>query len=356
MLGFSVYLHEALTQHEIDRIQRYADVGFEGVFTSINLPEDDPSQLISNLAALGDICKANHLQMTLDVSTNALDRLDISRAHLDTFEKLGVSTLRIDDGFDMTEIAQLSQKFQIALNASTITSADIDVLTANQADFTHLEAWHNYYPREFTGLDEEWFANRNRWLQANGFTVMAFVPGDGERRGPVFAGLPTLEKQRYMHPLAAMIEMKRLAVTHVFIGDPELKATTLAQIEAYTQQNILEIHAMLSAQAPNYFDRVLHQRADVARDVVRIVEGRLLLQNKIAAINTISRNHGAITLDNHRSGRYEGELELIKCSLPADPSVNVIGQIVPADLDLLNFIDANQAIQIVNVESETYNG
>ncbi len=48
---------------------------------------------------------------------------------------------------------------------------------------------------------------------------MAFIPGDGEKRGPLCEGLPTLEKHRNMRPLEAYLELVQdCDVDKVLIG------------------------------------------------------------------------------------------------------------------------------------------
>ena len=42
MLGFSAYLHSSLKKADLVMFDKFVKAGFKGVFTSINLPEDDP--------------------------------------------------------------------------------------------------------------------------------------------------------------------------------------------------------------------------------------------------------------------------------------------------------------------------
>lgn len=351
MLGFSAYLHSSLQEKDLKMFDKFVQAGFKGVFTSINLPEDDPKVLLDNLKALGQLCHENDLELTLDVSSSALKRLDLNLiADLNVFKDLHVTMLRIDDGISTAGIAKLSNNMKVALNASTIEQKDIDELVENHADFENLEAWHNYYPRENTGLDTTWFQNKNQWLKENHFKVMAFVPGDENLRAPVYKGLPTLEAHRYENPLAAALDMNALGVDRIYIGDPALKSSTFEQFRNYFKENILQIRAQLD-QAPSYIGNVFHQRADEARDVVRLREGRPLNKTEIRPANSGMRKCGTITLDNVLSGRYQGELQLVKRQLPADSTVNVIGQIAETDISLLQYCIANQAIQLIDVES-----
>lgn len=351
MLGFSAYLHSSLKKADLVMFDKFVKAGFKGVFTSINLPEDDPEVLLANLKSLGQLCAENKLELTLDISSSALKRLNLDLPRdIKTFQDLHVTMLRIDDGISIQEMAQLSQEMKIALNASTIVQSEIDELKSDQANFDNLEAWHNYYPRENTGLDVNWFNEKNQWLKQNGFKVMAFIAGDENLRAPVYKGLPTLEENRYENPLVAALNMNELGVDRIYVGDPAITETTFEQFRNYFVENTLQIRVHLN-QAPDYIQSIFHQRADVSRDVVRLKEGRLLNKTEIKPLNSGLRRRGSITLDNVLAGRYQGELQLVKYQLPADNTVNVIGQIVDADIGLMKYCVANQAIQLIDIES-----
>lgn len=348
MLGFSVYLSAEVTEEVKQQIDLYNVSGFQGVFTSLNLPEDDPDVLLDRLGELGAKCQQLELDLTVDISQQAMDRLGLSLDHLAEITDLGVTRLRIDDGLEMKQVAELSRQIPLALNASTLSVVDVDCLRENDADFDQIEAWHNFYPRKNTGLDEVWFRKRNAWLLAQGFKVTAFAPGDQQLRGPVYATLPTLECGRKQHPLAATINLMKLNTTNVYIGDSGLHMPTLIQFVNYFDQQVILLHVNSVGEVPQHLNGNLlwHQRPDVARDAVRIQEARRVQRAEIQPENTVARKRGAVTLDNQDAGRYEGELELIKHDLPADPTVNVIGEVTLADLDLLDVCGAGQAIQL----------
>jgi len=353
MLGFSAYLHSSLTKKDLDMFNKFVKAGFKGVFTSINLPEDDPKVLLENLKNLGKLCSENDLELTLDISSSSLKKLQLNLdSDLSVFQDMHVTMLRIDDGISLAGIARLSNGMKVALNASTIEQADIDELKVAKANFDNLEAWHNYYPRENTGLDQEWFNQKNQWLKQNNFTVMAFIPGDSNLRAPVYKGLPTLEGHRYENPLYAALDFKKLNVDRIYVGDPALKDSTFERFRNYFVENILQLQVQLDNDVPSYLTSVMHQRADVARDVVRLREGRPLNKSEILPANNVLRKRGSITLDNSLSGRYQGELQLIKYQLPSDNTVNVIGRVIDSDIKLLDYCNANQAIQLVDIRSE----
>lgn len=170
------------------------------MFTSLHIPEEDASQYRKRLAALGKMAQENQLDFMMDISGGATEKVGFSLDCLSELVDLGITGLRMDDGFSMEAIATCSHQLQVGLNASTITAEELAELRRLAANFQHLSAWHNYYPRPETGLDRQWFLEKNHWLKQEGLTVQAFIAGDDVKRGPLEAGLPTLEEYRYRSP------------------------------------------------------------------------------------------------------------------------------------------------------------
>ena len=77
---------------------------------------------------------------------------------------MGVTGLRMDYGITIEQMAHASHKIDIGLNASTITLEEVAELKAHQADFSRLEAWHNY-PRPETGIGTTFLMKRTAGLK-----------------------------------------------------------------------------------------------------------------------------------------------------------------------------------------------
>ncbi|XJS09808.1 MupG family TIM beta-alpha barrel fold protein [Aerococcaceae bacterium WGS1372] len=350
MFGFSVYLNEELTETERTYIKKMSQLGFKGIFTSIHIPEDEPKHHLHRLEQLGKMAKEQKLDLTIDVSGNSLERIGIHYNDLSLLVDMGVTALRVDYGVSHEEIFKISQQMNVVLNASTLTRKDIEALKGLSIDFSRIEAWHNYYPRPETGLDKRYMIQLNVWLQSLGMKVMAFVAGDSMLRGPIHKGLPTLEKHRYHHSLAAALELiGDCSVDKVYIGDPMITPYAQLQWNNFIQENIIYFEAEKLIQDQGQLNHVggKHtQRQDVARDVVRSQEGRLRKSVEIKTLNQTVRETGSITVDNHLYGRYEGEVQITKVNLLKDEKVNKVGQIQEKDLALLEYIKPNQVFEI----------
>ncbi len=347
MLGFSVYLGTKLIEKDYQYLQVMKKSGFSEIFTSLHIPEEDSQEILQQLSKLSSWCKELNLRLIADVSANSLRKMHININRTKDIERLGLDGLRIDDGIEMKTIAKLSENFPIALNASTISINNLSDLKNEHANFRNIEAWHNYYPRPDTGLSASWLKEKNTWLQAQGLKTMAFVAGDLTRRGPLYDGLPTLEKHRYMNPFLSMLQLKELNCDHIFIGDPSIKPYTQMIFNNYVNSGAITLR--LEKPISNLSAHDWHNRPDVAENVIRLVEGRQRqLFDTQPQSTPIFRQKGYITVDNIKYDRYAGELQIIKKKLRPDQKVNIIGKIIDEDIPLLDYIGSNQKILFGN--------
>lgn len=351
MYGFSIFLHEEISTETLSYMEEMVEIGFRGIFSSIHIPEDDDSKYMSRLQKVGSFAKQHQLEFVVDISGSALEKIGISIDDLAPLREMGLTGIRIDYGISMASVAKISQQMDVALNASTISESDFAALKEYDADFNRMEAWHNYYPRPETGLDEGYFLEKNRWLKEAGFRVMAFIPGDEGKRGPIFAGLPTLEKHRDLHPLGSAIELEQqYLVDKIYVGDPKISAAIREQFACYIDDNTILFHAISLMEGLDYFAESVGgkhtNRLDAPRDVVRSAESRERKADSIAVGNTLIRSVGSITMDNDSYGRYAGEVQITKRNLPEDERVNVLGRIDESELSLLEYCGPGQKFEI----------
>ncbi|MDT2830126.1 MupG family TIM beta-alpha barrel fold protein [Vagococcus carniphilus] len=350
MFGFSVFLGSDMSEETKEYIIQMSQNGFNGIFTSMHIPEDDSSKYLDRITLLGDIAKKNNLNLMVDISSKALSTLGLDiKNDTDKVRNLGITGLRMDYGIPMETIANASKNLTIGLNASTLSSEDVLNLKKYGADFSNMEFWHNYYPRKETGLSKKSFIDKNKWLKELGGKIIAFSPGNKILRGPLFDSLPTLEKHRFAHPLAASIELlAECLVDEVYIGDEQIKIETINQFRVFQNEKTILLHSNFIS---NDYQQLLTgehtNRMDVARDVIRSQEARFKEIPTIKQINTIDRAVGSITLDNHLYGRYMGELQITKTNLTADSRVNVMGRVIDEDIPLIDWIKAGQKYQFI---------
>ncbi|MEH7383793.1 MupG family TIM beta-alpha barrel fold protein [Bacillus sp. JJ1521] len=352
MLGISIYLNEELSEQKELYMQKMSQIGFKSIFTSLHIPEDDPSLYTDRLKALGSIARKYNMELFADISPKSLHYLGYTWENAEHLQDWGLSGLRVDYGISDEVIANLSRKMKIAINASTLTKENIHKLTEYGLQLASVEAWHNFYPRPETGLDNEEFNLRNQWLKAEGIKVMAFIPGDGEKRGPLFKGLPTIEDHRDLSTFAAYLDfLKNPSVDKILIGDPTISEWSKQQFESF-QEGVIELRAKSVTTYKKVIEkmnRILSNRQDAARDVIRAAESRLyglIGDFPVKPENTVERLMGSITVDNCDYGRYQGEIQITKRTLPTDTKVNVVGRVIDEDLPLLACISGGDKFRI----------
>ncbi len=345
--GISIYpgLDNSLEEN-LTLIETAASLGIQRIFTSLHIPESDTSVFKQELGEILRFARHHHMEIISDISPVTLDLLNLDHFSLSAFQFLGIRTLRLDYGYGTDEIAELSRNAQgmrIQLNASTITGQILTELLHKKANFSNIDALHNFYPREGTGISEETLVRKTAMLHKAGIHVAAFVPSQHRRRSPLRRGLPTLEMHRDVSLSLAARHLAAVGIDSVFISDSLPSNDELKELSQLKNAQVA-LKARLFSNDPVQTELLKHtftSRIDEARDAIRAQESRPLLKKSghtISPENTKVRPYGAITLDNKDYQRYMGELQIIKRPQPADPRTNVAAQLLEEECFLINYI------------------
>ena len=150
--------------------------------------------------------------------------------------------MRIDDKLPIEKIAELSNSIEIGINASTFSEEELKELLLLNVKRENVQAWFNFYPSPDTGISQKFLEQQVRMFKKHGFTTQAFFAGDKNLRGPLYEGLPTLEKQRYYSPLASILELQNMGVDLVYVGDGGISEDSLKQIDTYKNKKQILLH------------------------------------------------------------------------------------------------------------------
>lgn len=356
MLGFSVYLNKKIDAETREYIRKMKDNGFEGIFTSIHIPEEDITSYKQNLQELGKIAKEQNLSVMVDIDQSSLKKLKISMDTIPNLKKAGITGLRIDDKLPIKKIAELSNLIEIGINASTFSEEELKELLLLNVKRENVQAWFNFYPSPDTGISQQFLEQQVRMFKKYGFTTQAFFSGDENLRGPLYEGLPTLEKQRYYSPLASILELQNMGVDLVYVGDGGISEDSLKQIDTYKNKKQILLHTKKYENGDkDLYDYVLgkhNQRPDPAEYVVRCEDSRLHPVPVIKKSNTGKRYIGDITINNDKYQRYMGEIQILKVNLPASEKVNIVGKIIEKDIPLINLIKPSQEFILLRTMKE----
>lgn len=329
-----------------------SEYGFTRLFSSLHIPEANTQTLLGEFQDLVSEAVSLGFQITADISPRAFTLLGADLDNLEPLRRLGLQALRLDFGFTPEEIARLTRESELAIeiNASTISEDILKSIMDADADPARLQACHNYYPRPETGLPYELFVERSRAFRKYGIPVLAFIPSRQNPRGPIFAGLPTLEKHRQWEPLQAAKELAASGlVDGILFGDPFAAPEELAgvgQVETSCIELQVEAKPDLTENEREILFALKHtNRLDPGERVIRSQEARLSCPGEILPRIPEPRPRGSITLDNADYLRYMGELQGVIADLSADPRVNVVAKVVPEEVFLLDLIKPGQAFR-----------
>lgn len=347
MLGRSIYLNS--TKHLNNSLDRICKDDF--CFLSLHMPEDLSSNYVEKCNCFLNQVYAKSNKIIADVSRRTLSYLHISSL-IELAKDKRIYALRFDDGFSKEEIAEVAPYCKICINASVVDKNLIDYLLSKNVDFF---AMHNFYPREETALDEAICLKLNEFFHSKNIFVCAFISSDAFFRGPIYKGLPTVEKYRFMPPYVQHLLLKNLLkVDEVFIGDPLITPFQEQLIINYENTGVIEIACECKRGFENFlFDKVFTIRQDSNSISARLLESRNYASNNLISVepfNTISRSKGSITIDNNLYLRYAGEMIIVLKDLPENKKVNVIANIKNEYLPLLDIIKPLSKIKFIKID------
>lgn len=338
--GISIYFGDGVEEN-LRAIERARRAGVTHAFTSLHIPEEGGIDYAGEARRLLCALRDAGIGLIADVGPDTCDKLGCAR--MEELEDLGFTHLRLDYGFTDRQTVELSKRFRIVFNASTITKDQIAAWRAAGADLSRFSACHNYYPKRYTGLDLACVRAANMQLAAQGFETIAFVPGDGRLRGPLYEGLPTVEAHRDQADRLArnMLQLAQEAKTDVvLVGDPGLTEASWSRMGQLCA-GYVDVRCELQPGYEYLLGQIHHDRPDSSAHVFRSQESRTSLRPAAVPADATAgapRPAGCIAVSNERYLRYEGELEVSRADLPGDERMNVAGRVRSCDRDLLPLV------------------
>ena len=179
-------------------------------------PETDRQPSASE-QAVPDTARQCQLDIVADVSPASEACLGMDRFDPEVIAKLGITTVRFDDGFDATKLAMCSHIVRVQVNASMLTRKDLEDLRKNGAQLGPSTACTTSIPVP----TRAWPSTISR-PRPTGSTPVACPSAPSSpavpQRAPLYEGLPTLEFHRHQD-VSSVGRLSRLGVQSVFIGD-----------------------------------------------------------------------------------------------------------------------------------------
>lgn len=318
-------------------------------FTSLHIPEAE------GLATFVDWLKQLHIEYQYeffaDISPLTLERLNIKIDEVVTLKEYGIVGVRIDFGFSIAEIQQIAATgIDIAINASTVTKAELDILAP-----IGVIGWHNYYPRPETGISEAFFLKQNELLRSYNIPIYTFIPGTTYLRAPLFLQLPMLEAQRGVNAyINYLLQAKKYKVDKIFIAEGIIDDISLERILRYKNEDIitLPVEGLRADVEEALMKRDWFIRIEETDMSWRVEETRALVEelSVMTDFPVGERTIGSIYMDNIKYARYAGEIHLIHTVAAGNDHCNHVGELGHEYHVLLSVLDGRPKIKFERLE------
>ncbi|WP_297280953.1 MupG family TIM beta-alpha barrel fold protein [uncultured Anaerococcus sp.] len=325
MLGFSVYLKENIDFKK--EVEKNRDLDL--VFTSLNYQASEEN--FEEFLKLYELCKENNIEICVDINDRILkDHPQLVDMSL---------TLRLDFGFSSKQISELSKSTNLAINASTVDKKLLQSLENYNTRMDKIFAIHNFYPLEYSGLSEIYFIEQNELIRSFGIKIGAFIAGNDRLRGPVFNGLPSLEDDRYKNPYLSFIKLERkYELDMIFLAETILDRD-MSYIKRFLNNGVITLPVYLD---DDYKDlEAIKVRPDISEYIIRNER----IKMDVNSTNPTEIRRGDVVILNNLSGRYSGEIELVKKYIGSNKQRNVIGRVDKDYEEILDYIKGGDIIE-----------
>lgn len=325
MLGFSIYLKENTDLKK--EVEKNKDLDL--VFTSLNYQASEEN--FEEFLKLYELCKVNNIEICVDINDRILkDHPQLVDMSL---------TLRLDFGFSSKQISELSKNTNLAINASTVDKNFLQSLENYNTRMDKIFAIHNFYPLEYSGLSEIYFIEQNELIRSFGIKIGAFIAGNDRLRGPVFNGLPSLEDDRYKNPYLSFIKLERkYELDMIFIAETILDRD-MSYIKRFSNNGVITLPVYLN---DDYKDlEAIKVRPDISEYIIRNER----IKMDVNPTNPTEIRRGDVVILNNLSGRYAGEIEIVKKDIGSNKQRNVIGRVDKDYEEILDYIKGGDIIE-----------
>lgn len=323
MLGFSLYF-ENVTDSE-EQIEKFK--GFDLLFTSLHYPASELTyDRFLDLRSM-----ARDINICVDINDQTL------RDHPELLDMDLI--IRLDFGFSPKEISDLSNKSQIAINASTVNYKFLEGLAKAGANMANMIAIHNYYPLVFSGLSQEYFLRQNELIKSFDIRIASFVPGNINLRGPVFEGLPTLEEDRHMNPYLSLVKQKRKYKMDEIILAEDVDHYSKNCIVKFINDGIISL-PIIWENDYEYLSKI-KVRNDISDYIIRNEREK----KDVSPDQPRQIKRGDLVILNNLSGRYAGEIEIVRKDLGICEDRNLIGRVDESYIGILDLIKGGDIVE-----------
>lgn len=360
-LGISIYPEYQETKDVLEYVTKAHRLGYERIFSSLlQVEKVSKDEILKKLTIIFNYCKNLGFEVVLDVAPNIFNILEINLPNVEFFEKLGVTTIRFDEGFDYDIGYSIikNSKINIEVNISTDESIASEIVKSN-IPMNRIIGSHNFYPQKYSGLDYDYFIKMSKLFNSIGLRNSAFVTSQNPKAtvGP-WPGNDTLCSLEDHRNLPILVQAQHLLLSgyidDISIGnanasDDELNILSsidpdIVQLEVERINDLSSIEEKILFEFNNHF-----RRGDLTSYFIRSTMSRVEYSDESIKARKIVKKQlpGEIYILNDEFARYKGELHIILKEMPYDYKKNYVGKIKDSNEILLKYIDSWKKIKLI---------
>ena len=356
-IGISVYPEFDDLKVIKKQVERAAKLGYTRLFTSMQLNALGFENSHFDVKAFKDLFEYAHsfkFVIHADINKEVFESLGASVSNVKGIKELGIDVLRLDGGFGISEIIELTRNpYQLIIednpfeDEGTYEKAERILDEGNPLNYRFC---HNFFPRNNTGLDFEETESLSSYLNDLGYGVGIFITSQTSPAvlNPTGLGIPSIEEHRYLPAETAFSELRNTDVYDVvFFGDSYPSHKDLEAVASIASKDYVELDVWLNQELSEKQRQVIletlhHNRLDHSKQVIRSTQTRKRFE--VPVLTRLPRVKGMITLDNVLSNRYEGELQIVMEDLEYSPVANFAGMVMPHCNRLLEQVKYKQVL------------
>ncbi len=333
-----------------DYILTAAKLNYTEVFSSLHRPEFSFEFQVKSLIEISSVIKNTKMTLAVDINQSFLSKALSDPDFLWLLKEIEITALRLDNdcrSIDVIAVSEILKSREIILNTSTTTETQlIEILKSYKNAPLSIRSCHNFYPRIETGLSKEYMVKQSELFKRYGIPVMVCVPSIQSARGPLYAGLPTIEDHRSMPILNSALALISMdCIDSIMIADGNAPLTVMQTISSIAHYNPLSLRITVekdcSLKERSILFEMTHQaRIDSGAHQIRSITSREYAEfgTNICPHNTTVRDKYSITIDNERYDRYSGELQINTADKASDDRVNVVAHVIPTDVWMIDYL------------------
>lgn len=346
-IGISIYPEKTTQEKDKAYIDLAYSLGFRRVFTSLLELTGDAEQVIKNFKETVQYASNLGMEVMVDINPQIFNQIGVSYEDLSFFAKLGAYGIRLDMGFTGREEAEMTRNpygLKIEVNMS-IGTKYIDNLMSFSPNRKNLIGSHNFYPMEYSGLDEGFYKHCCQQFKSYNLQTAAFITSKNADMGPwpLQDGLCTLEQHRNKS-IKTQTQYYLLddAIDTIIVGDAYASVEELTEISeiyfaTHPQLQVVLAEDIQPVERKIVLEEKHSYRGDQSSFLIRSSLPRFKYKKEsIVARECFALKRGDIVVGNNNFGQYKAELHIVLQDIPNNKQrCNLVGRLTEESIELL---------------------